>query len=90
MSNITVANLTCGTCSNEFPLNANTKPLTITCPFCQSSVAEEMINPIYNAIFSMVEVNVELLKTSNQDNGPLFQLNTFGKNVTLPADLINN
>lgn len=53
----TIASLKCVQCENSFPFNLNEKPSHITCPFCQTEVANDMIEQIYDAANTVGEVN---------------------------------
>ena len=86
MSQITTATLTCGQCSNEFPINISVKPTSITCPFCQENVSEDMIEQIYNAALIVADLNHDFIKYSYERSEPLFQLATQSKEVKLPVD----
>lgn len=84
MSKITVANLTCIQCGNSFPLNSNSKPTSITCPFCQTDVSSKMIEQIYNAIGTVADVNFQFRSNSIED--PVFELSVSEQEVKLATD----
>lgn len=86
MSKITVAHLTCGQCNNDFPLNLNVKPESITCPFCQSDVEDNMIEDIYRAALSVWDLNYHFRKYHSERNENLFELSVKEKEVSLPVD----
>lgn len=88
MSKVTTANLTCGQCSNCFPINLNTKPKAITCPFCQSDVETDMIERIYQVALTVSDLNYHFRKYASEENDNLFELSVRELEVNLPVDNI--
>lgn len=86
MSMITTAGLTCGQCGNFFQLNLNEKPAEIKCPFCQSEMASDMIESVYNAASTVSDLNYHFRKYKSERNEALFSLSVEEREVHLPID----
>ncbi|EOU3548656.1 hypothetical protein ACNV5V_001594 [Listeria monocytogenes] len=82
----TIASLKCVQCENSFPLNLNEKPSHITCPFCQTEVASDMIEQIYVAANTVGEVNYNFRKYADEYQKPIFELTVKEMEVVLPID----
>ncbi|WP_255300766.1 hypothetical protein, partial [Listeria monocytogenes] len=70
----TIASLKCIQCENNFPLNLNVKSSHITCPFCQTEVANDLIEQIYVAANTVGEVNYNFRKYAVEYQKPIFEL----------------
>lgn len=88
MSLITTASLTCGQCSNSFPLNLNFKPDSISCPFCQTDVENNMIEKIFEAISYVKDLNKDFVQFSKDRKESLFTLTVAPLELTFPGDSI--
>ncbi len=88
MSLITTAFLNCGQCLNKFPINLSMKPDSIMCPFCQSTMTNDMIQEVYNAALTVADLNYHFKKYADERNEQLFSLSIDPKEVELPIDNI--
>lgn len=88
MSMITTAKLTCLQCNNAFPINLNNQPESITCPFCQTDVSNDMINDIYKSALSVADLNYHFDKYAGERNDSNFKLSVKAMEVKLPFDNI--
>lgn len=86
MSLISVASLSCGNCGNEFPLNASSQPESITCPYCQTKMSDDMIGQVYDALLTVGDVNYHFIKYQQERDEALFQLNVKSQEVKLAGD----
>ncbi|WP_223196729.1 hypothetical protein, partial [Listeria monocytogenes] len=82
----TIASLKCIQCENNFPLNLNVKSSHITCPFCQTEVANDLIEQIYVAANTVGEVNYNFRKYAVEYQKPIFELSVKEMEVVLPID----
>lgn len=83
---MTTAKLLCCQCDNKFPLNLNVKPESITCPYCQVKMAEDMIEKVYQAALTVSDLNYHFKKYNNERNEELFQLEVIPQEIALPVD----
>jgi hypothetical protein len=86
MAIVTVSKLRCVSCGNEFPISSTRKPTHIECPFCQSRVPDDLVEPIYQAILSVSGVNSEFRSRTLERNESEFVLSVTDEEVHLESD----
>ncbi|WP_147661044.1 hypothetical protein [Lacticaseibacillus saniviri] len=86
MSMVTIAKLHCVSCGNDFPISATRKPQHIECPFCQSRMADDMIENLYGAILSVADINHHFRKYNIERDESAFVLSVTDQEVHLAID----
>lgn len=88
MALITTAQLVCYQCENKFPINLNFKPKEVTCPFCQRSMASDMIEDLFTAAGTVSDLNYHFIKYHQERDESLFSLEISSQELNLPVDNI--
>lgn len=86
MAQVTTAHVKCGKCSHEFLIDTAHELTEIRCPYCQTKMADDMVEKVLHAWGYVSDLNADFVKYHIDREEPLFSVQIESDEVPMPSD----
>jgi DNA-directed RNA polymerase subunit RPC12/RpoP len=81
---LTIPEIKCLQCNNDFVVSEEQLSETIKCPFCGIKMDDKSREDMKNAILHLKDINYHFKKYHSERDEPLFQVGTKAMDIKLP------